>query len=362
MRYVSRRIVVVVVALAAIGTFALAQNLRYADAPEKVEIRALPIVSFDNRDPTRVRFGALEFRGGLELTSKASVFGGLSGLVMSDNDHLIAVTDNGSWLKARLVYRDGRLDGLADAEMAPLIGENGKPLAAQGAYDAESLTRIGGDYFVGFERVERIVRFAYGRDDLNARGEDIRVPGDFKSFKKNASLECLASPPAGQPHAGKLIAITERSLDAAGNHRAFVLDPTGPFPGEVATGSPSGNATKQKHGDSGVVRFTLKRSDDFDVTDCTYLASGDLLVLERRFSPARGAAMRIRKLPLSAIREGAVLDSPTLIEADLGYQIDNMEGIAVTQNAAGETIVTLVSDDNFSAVQRNLILQFALVE
>lgn len=348
MRNVSRRTVVVFAGLvavaAAIGTFALAQNLRFAGAPEKIEIRALPIVSFDNRDQTRVRFGALEFRGGLELTSPSSVFGGLSGLVMSDNDHLLAVTDNGSWLKARLVYRDGRLDGLADVEMAPLIGDNGKLLAAQGAYDAESLTRIGGDYFVGFERVERIVRFAYGRDDLNARGEDIRVPGDFKSFKKNASLECLASPPAGQPHAGKLVVITERSLDAAGNHRAFVLDPS------------------TKDGDTGVVRFALKRGDDFDVTDCTYLASGDLLVLERRFSPARGVAMRIRKLPLSAIREGAVLDGPKLIEADLGYQIDNMEGIAVTQNAAGETIVTLVSDDNFSAVQRNLILQFALVE
>ena len=38
-----------------------------------------------------------------------------------------------------------------------------------------------------------------------------------------------------------------------------------------------------------------------------------------------------------------------LIEADLGYQIDNMEGIAVHRNARGETVLTLVSDDNFSA-------------
>jgi hypothetical protein len=39
-----------------------------------------------------------------------------------------------------------------------------------------------------------------------------------------------------------------------------------------------------------------------------------------------------------------------------------MEGIAVHRNAQGETIVTLVSDDNFSAIQRNLLLQFALVD
>ena len=49
------------------------------------------------------------------------------------------------------------------------------------------------------------------------------------------------------------------------------------------------------------------------------------------------------------------------LDVDLAYQIDNMEGIAVHRNAAGETIITLVSDDNFSAIQRNLLLQFALV-
>jgi hypothetical protein len=50
-----------------------------------------------------------------------------------------------------------------------------------------------------------------------------------------------------------------------------------------------------------------------------------------------------------------------MIEADLGYQIDNMEGIAVHNAASGETIVTLISDDNFSVIQRNLLLQFAIV-
>lgn len=336
-------VAVLLLLAAAIGTFAVAQNLRYAQAPEKIEVRALPITSFDNRDPTRVRFGALEFRGGLELTSNSSAFGGISGLLMPDHDHLVAITDRGSWLKARLVYRDGRLDGLADAEMAPLLGANGAPLAAQKAHDVESITRIGDAVFVGIERVERIVRFAYGKDGFAARGQDIHVPRDFASFDKNASLECLTAPPSGQPHAGKLVVVTERSLDAAGNHRSFVLDP----------GAKDGNAD--------VLRFTVRRSDDFDVTDCTVLPPGDLLILERRYSPARGVAMRMRRLPLAAIQDGALVDGPTLIEADLGYQIDNMEGIAVTRNAAGETIVTVVSDDNFSPIQRNLILQFALV-
>ncbi len=333
-----------IVIAAAVGTFAVAQNLRFPPAPERITVRALPIASFDNRDPTRVRFGALEFRGGLELTSSFSAFGGISGLLMPDHSHLVAITDNGSWLKARLVYDGGRLTDLADVEMAPLLGADGRPLATGRAYDAESIARIGDDVYVGIERVQRIVRFAYGKQGFAARGQDIRVPSDFKSFVKNASLECLAAPAAGQPHGGKLVVMTERSLDAAGNHRAFVLDPSA------------------KNGDAGVLRFSLARSDDFDVTDCAVLPTGDLLVLERHFSRARGVAMRIRRLPLAAIKDGVLLDGKILIQADLGYQIDNMEGIAVTRNEAGETIITIASDDNFSPIQRNLVLQFALVE
>jgi hypothetical protein len=111
-----------------------------------------------------------------------------------------------------------------------------------------------------------------------------------------------------------------------------------------------------------VERFSVKRSDDFDISDCTLLPPGDLLLLERRYSPARGVAMRIRRVSLGDIKPGALVDGKSLIEADRGYQIDNVEGIAVHRNAQGETVITLVSDDNFSIVQRNLLLQFMLVD
>ena len=74
-----------------------------------IEIDATPIVSFDNRDPSRTRFGDLEFRGGLVLTSNNPAFGGLSGIhVEADGSHFVAITDRGSWLRGRIVYRDGR--------------------------------------------------------------------------------------------------------------------------------------------------------------------------------------------------------------------------------------------------------------
>jgi hypothetical protein len=40
--------------------------------------------------------------------------------------------------------------------------------------------------------------------------------------------------------------------------------------------------------------------------------------------------------------------------------IDNMEAVAVHRRVSGETVVTIMSDDNFSGLQRTLIMQFAL--
>lgn len=322
----------------AVGSFALADALRYPPAPIRVQINATLITSFDNRDSSLTRFGSLEFRGGLVLTSSNPAFGGISALhVEPDGSRFIATTDRGSWLRGRIVYRDGRPTGIADAEMAPILGSDGKPLAARGWYDVESLTERDGMLYAGIERVEQIVRFDYRRDGLRARGQPITVPSDFRTFTYNKSLECLAAAPQSLPLAGGLIAVTEHSLDTAGNLRSFLLD------GDLVT------------------RFSVKRTDDFDVSDCTILPPGDLLLLERRYSPARGIAIRIRRVPLTDIKEGAVVDGRSMLEADLGYQIDNMEGIAVHRAAGGETIITLVSDDNFSVIERNLLLQFAVV-
>ena len=68
----------------------------------------------------------------------------------------------------------------------------------------------------------------------------------------------------------------------------------------------------------------------------------------------------VSRMPIE-MKPGALVDGPTLFEADLGYEIDNMEGISV-HKSGGETVITLVSDDNFSFFQRTLLLQFTLAE
>ena len=71
--------------------------------------------------------------------------------------------------------------------------------------------------------------------------------------------------------------------------------------------------------------------------------------------------MRIRSVPFTAIKPGALVDGPELIFADMASQVDNMEGLSVHRDASGALVLTLISDDNFSPLQRTLLLQFTLV-
>lgn len=326
-----------IAALAFAAIPATADVPRRPEAPVRVEVTAAPITSFELRDTTRVRFGALAFRGGLVLSSSDPNFGGISGFrVADDGRRFLAVTDKGRWLAGRIVYDGTRPAGVADAEMAPLLGADGKPLAARGWYDAESLTAADGVVHVGIERVHRIVRFDVGRHGLKAPGQPIVLPPGIGRLPSNKGVEALVAVPKGLPLGGSLIALSERGLDADGNILGFVL------------GGPQAGA------------FSVRRSDDYDVSDAALTPDGDLLVLERRYSLLRGVAMRMRRMPLAAVRPGAVVDGPVLIEADMGFQIDNMEALSVHRGPDGETVLTIVSDDNFSPLQRTVLLQFTL--
>jgi hypothetical protein len=316
-----------------------APALAPSGAPRSIEVGAQQIGFFDNRDRELRRFGMLEFRGGLVLTSSWKEFGGISSIrVAADGGRFIAVTDKANWLRGRIVYDGSKPVGIAEAEMAPMLDANGNRLSARGWYDVESIAEDGGTLYVGIERVHRVVKFDFGKDGLRARGVPIPQPQGIAALPSNRGLEALVVVPKGFPLAGTLVAVSEAGLDAAGNIKAFLIG--GPSPGP----------------------FAVKRTDDFDVSDIAMLPGGDLLLLERRASWLRGLAVRIRRIALPAVRPRAIVDGPVIFFADLGQQIDNMEGISVHHAPSGETVLTLISDDNFSPLQRTLLLQFTLLE
>src|SRR5258708_38622558 len=230
------------------------------------------------------------------------------------------------------------MTGLDDVEVAPMLGSNGRPIAARGWFDSESTALDGPFVYIGLERVNQVLRFDFSKGFTRSRGELVPLPPAARKLPYNKGLEALVMVPTGVPLAGTLIAISERGLDRDGNLIAFLIG--GPTPG----------------------RFSVRRTDNFDVSDAVLLPSGELLVLERKFSWLAGVGIRIRRVALKSLAPGAVVDGPSIFEADLGHEIDNMEGIDAHITPQGDTVLTMVSDDNFSMLQRTLLLQFALVE
>lgn len=308
-------------------------------APVSIDVNARPLAGFDTRDRSRVRFGALEFRSGLVLTSRFRGFGGFSGLRLDAmGERFIAISDKGGWFTGRIVYRGREMTGLDDVEASPMLWSDGKPITARGWFDTEAIALDGSLVYVALERVNRILRYDFSKGFTRALGEEVPLPPAARKLPYNRGLEALVAVPRGQPLAGTLIAISERALDSHGNIVGFLIG--GKTPGQ----------------------FFVRRSEAFDVSDATLLPSGDLLLLERKFSWIGGVGIRIRRMALKSFAPGTVVDGPVIFSADLGYEIDNMEGIDAHVTAEGETVITMVSDDNFSMIQRNLLLQFTLVE
>jgi hypothetical protein len=332
--------VALLVGASALAAFSgTAQTPSRVDPPVSIDLRAQRLSAFDIREPARRQFGLLEFRGGLVLRSTYRQFGGISALrVAADGTRFIAASDKGWWLRGRIVYEGTRPVDIAGAEMAPMLAADGRPISARGWYDTEAIAEDDGTLYVALERVHQIIRFNYGRDGLRARGQPIAVPPAFRSLPSNRGIEALVLVPKGLHLAGTLIAISERGLDQAGNVNAFLIG--GPAPGN----------------------FEVRRRSDYDIGDAALLPGGDVLLLERKFSWTAGLNVRLRRIALTDIKPGALVDGPVLLEADLGYEIDNMEGLSVHRGADGETVLTLVSDDNFSMLQRTVLLQFVLGE
>ena len=308
-----------------------------------IEITARPIASF-SRTGSGTRFGRLEYRGGFVMSSPAKGFGGLSGIVVEpDGRRVMMVSDEGAWFTGEIVYEAQRPTGIRNARMGPIRGVGGRQLDRKRDLDAESLALIDGNLtrgtvLIGFERNQRIGRFPILDGVLQAPAGYLKMPPEARRMRTNKGFEA-ATILQGGPHKGAAIAFSERFPDNPAQHTGWLW----------VKGEPQ--------------RLGFADIGEFEVTDVASLQDGTLLVLERRFRWTEGVKMRIRRFDPTEVRPGAVMQSDLLIEADMAFEIDNMESLAVHRGLRGEAILTLVSDDNFNSfLQRTILLQFALVD
>ncbi len=252
-------------------------------------------------------------------------FGGFSAInVAADGLAFVALSDRGGFLTGRFTRNDkGRISGISASPVALLKGQTEAPLVPSRA-DSEGLAvAADGTTYVSFEGVARVLRYKR----LGGFAENLPDHPDFAQLQKNSALETLAID--GQ---GTLYTIPERS----GGERA-------PFP---------------------VYRFrkgkwdktlSIPRSGGFLVVDADVGPDGRFYVLERRFLGLAGFGSRLRRFDMGKTLTG----EKVLMEAPGGLY-DNLEGLSVWRDSAGQLRATMISDDNFNPLLVTAVVEYRL--
>lgn len=266
-------------------------------AAGRFTLTATQITSF-GRGGLSAETGKLKWRGGLQLVSSHKNFGGWSGLVIEpDGRRFLSVSDAGAWMTGEITYENEAPSGIAH----PRIGR----------YDFSSAAGVS-----------------------SPRGF-LELPETARRMTRNGGFEAMTVLKGG-PHAGEVVAFSERLTDLRNNHEGWLW------------------ATK------GERTLKLKDKGGYDISDVASLEDGSLIVLERRFRWLEGLYIRLRMVPVMEVGKSEPIEGETLLEADLSQEIDNMEGLAISRDANGTAVLTLISDDNFNrTLQRTLLLQFA---
>jgi len=326
-----------VAACAAPPPAALAQDQQ----DQKLEVQA-SVLPLSLEDAKLQRVGQLIWRGGVSLTANSPHFGGWSDLyVAPDGKSLVSISDVGGWMTAAIDYdADGYLRGLSAARMGQLRDLAGQPLANKRDADSESMTRLpDGSWLVGFERRHRIWHYPAGDEATGAglAGTPVAVTGPTQLAKQpeNGGLEAMIAGPDG-----RLVMLSEEYSVRPGTSVGWIGTPT-------AAGW-------------SWTSFNYATIPDFVPTSIALLPDGSYAVIERAFDMVRGVRCRVMRFDAAQLKPDATVRAQELARLAPPYAVDNLEGLAATKGPRGETMLWLVSDDNFNPLQRTLLLLFEL--
>lgn len=249
-------------------------------------------------------------------------FGGLSGMdLSSDGGEMVAVTDRGTLLRGR-IERDGdRITGVSGLTAQPLAGA---PQLSGPLIDSEGVARRpDGTFCVSFEQDSKIGCYtAPGRAPI-----PLPPPPEVLRLHSNSTLEALAV-----DRQGRLITIPEARQKGAAHHRVYRFE-----------------------GGRWRVLFDFAHQGGFLPVGADVGPDGRLYVLERGFG-ALGFRAQIRSWALTgagAADERRHLRTPYLRHG-------NLEALSVWRDGQGRIRLTMVADDNFLALLRSEIVEYAL--
>lgn len=316
---------------ALLGALLVAFAPALAMAQTSEEVPLLTPVPLDASDPNVRAVGPLRFVAGYQLALDKPNWGGFSDLcVWADPDggtRLVMVGDMGTDAVIGFTGMPEALGDVAVIKLFALRTPDGRRITDKAMGDAEAMVcdsptrRV-----IGFERQHRL--WVYDGDTVAA----LPIPPSARMLGSNEGIEGLA-----RLSDGRLFMVAEGAQDAK----------RGPAWVQTADGS-------------GWEELTLLRSEGFQPTGLATLPDGDVLLLERFYSPERGAAARISLIRKAQIQVDAEIRPTELARIAPPLTVDNFEGIAVAPATDGGTLVFLLSDDNFNPAQRTLLLVFRL--
>lgn len=284
-------------------------------AGSSIAVQSAP-VPLNPEAPGQTAIGAFVYAGGVQLSSpETSRFHGLSDLAVTPSGRLTAISDEGDLIEGQLVFENDRLTGLTDVTLRALSGLDGQPLPNKAMSDAEGLAILpGGDRLVSFERESRIWLYPA------AGGPPRAVPAPAADFPLNGGLEALAADP-------------ERGPDAY-----------------VAGGEESGQTWLCRLTVPCVEGPKVAKAPEFGLVAMRRLPGDQTAYLLRAWDPLRG-----NRIVLSITGAAGEL---ARLEMGRPLTVDNFEGVDFVPRPEGGYRVYILSDDNFSANQRTLLLAF----
>lgn len=262
------------------------------------------------------------FAGGIEIVAPAgSPLHSLSDLKLTGDGGFVSVSDVGDLVRAELrLDAQGRLTGIDGARTRRLTLADGTPIQDKFEGDAEGLTLLDdGEILVSFERDHRI--WNYG--PLSALRDPVPAAKPDFPFPENDGMEGLTAAPHGWRVNGESGGVWDCTPRAC----------------TVVTAPPT----------------PLLRDSDYRITGMDRDPNGGWFVVQRSYAPPIDARARVRRMAA----DGTL--GPVLVELKLPGTTDNFEGIAAETRTGphGErTRIYILSDDNFSAAQRTLMLAF----
>lgn len=316
--------VVVLTALAS-DDLLLAGKKPHPTGPLRISFTPLDL---DSRNPARDHLGKLRFLSAWELRSTDPEFGGLSSMI-AQNGHILALNDTGT-----LFGFDAPPAATGQfAEALPVQSREFQIDRMQ--WDSESIVEdpVTGKYWVGFELVQRICRYA----PRFARIEECRVWPAIHAWPATESTEAMAHLPDG-----RFVVFSEGGAGPRGGNEALVFQ-----------GDPANGRSRPP------ISMSYIPPRGYRPTDAVSIGKGRVLVLNRRVTLLDGFTAALVVVDVSNLHAGAVLQGKEVARFASPILSDNYEAMAV-EKRGGHSVLWIASDDNHKFFQRSLLLEFIL--